>query len=165
MVGSLVFVTLSISLIFLSLAAKNYIEQETIRDYNRISALKDMRDIHVISREIQDIHSSFSRIATIFSPFRAILDNRFYSHPQVHLASNIIHGGLILSDSLEKTLYIAQSFIQDVQQNGNCDIVFFSSGGITENECKLKITDFLRSQYNNLSEINTGLESTLFYYV
>lgn len=163
-VGSLVFVTLSVSLVFLSLAAKNYVEQETIRDYNRISALKDMRDIHAIAQEIQDIHSSFSQIVTVFSPFRAILDNRFYSHPQVHLAGNVIHGGLELSDSLEKTILIAQSFMKELPQDGSCNTAFFGSGGIAENGCKLKITDFLKEQRNNLVEINTGLEKTLSYY-
>ncbi len=163
-VGSLVFVTLSVSLVFLSLAAKNYVEQETIHDYNRISALKDMRDINAISQEIQDIHASFSRISTVFSPFRAILDNRFYSHPQVHLAGNVIHGGLALSDSLEKTMFIAQSFMKELPKDGSCNTVFFGSGGIAENGCKLKITDFLKEQKNNLSEINTGLETTLSYY-
>lgn len=67
-------------------------EQETIRDYNRITALKDLHDIDALSREIQDIHGSFEKIALVFGPFRAVLDNRFYSHPQVHLASNVIYG-------------------------------------------------------------------------
>ena len=88
----MVLVSLSLSLILLSLAAKNYIERETIRDYNRIAAIKDLRDMDAISREVHDIHSSFEMVAFIFSPFRAVLDNAFYSHPQVHLAGNIIHG-------------------------------------------------------------------------
>ena len=91
-IGSVVFASLSISLILLSLAAKNYVEQETIRDYNRISALKDLKDIDAISTEVSAIKESFDRIALVFSPFRLVLDNRFYNHPQVHLASNVIHG-------------------------------------------------------------------------
>lgn len=91
-IGSVVFASLSVSLVLLSLAAKNYVERETIRSYNRISALKDMRGIEAIAREVRDIRDSFETTALIFSPFRAGLDNRFYSHPQVHLASNVIHG-------------------------------------------------------------------------
>lgn len=91
-IGSVVFASLSISLVLLSLAAKNYVERETIRDYNRIASLKDMRDLGAISREINEIHGSFETIALVFSPFRAVLDNRFYSHPQIRLASNVIHG-------------------------------------------------------------------------
>jgi hypothetical protein len=153
-VGSLVFVTLSISLVFLSLAAKNYVEQETIRDYNRIAALKDIRDITALTREIQEIHTSFSRIATIFSPFRIVLDNRFYSHPQVHLASNVIHGGLTLSESLENTIFIAQDFIKELPKDGSCDVLLSGSGGLGENRCKLKITDFLKERRKKLEEIN-----------
>lgn len=84
--------SLTLSLVFLSLAARSYIEQETIRDYNRIAALKDMRDFVAIRAEVKSIHDSFETIALVFSPFRAVLDNHFYSHPQVRLASNVIHG-------------------------------------------------------------------------
>lgn len=84
--------SLTVSLVLLSLAARSYIEQETIRDYNRIAALKDMRDLEAIQTEVKSIHDSFETIALVFSPFRAILDNSAYSHPQVHLASNVIHG-------------------------------------------------------------------------
>lgn len=91
-IGSVVLASLSISIVLLSLTAKNYVERETIRDYNRIAALKDMRDLGAISREVTEIKASFEMIALVFSPFRAVLDNRFYSHAQVHLASNVIHG-------------------------------------------------------------------------
>lgn len=91
-IGSVVFASLSISLILLSLTAKNYVERETIRDYNRIAALKDMRDMEAISKEVHDIRNSLKTVALVFGPFRAVLDNRFYRHPQIHLASNVIHG-------------------------------------------------------------------------
>lgn len=52
-IGSVVLVSLSISIILLSFAAKNYVERETIRDYNRISALKDLRDMEAISKEVR----------------------------------------------------------------------------------------------------------------
>ena len=91
-ISGVIFASLSISLVLLSLAAKTYVERETIRDYNRIAALKDMNDIEILSKEVTEIHDSFKKIALIFSPFRAVLDNQFYSHPQVHLAGNVIYG-------------------------------------------------------------------------
>ena len=91
-VGGIVFASVSLSFVFLSLSAKAYIESETIRNYNRIAALRDMRDLEVVSREIASIENSFNQITILFSPFRFLLDNGFYSHPEVRLASNVIYG-------------------------------------------------------------------------
>jgi hypothetical protein len=135
-IGTVVFASISTSLVLLSLTAKNYVERETLRSYNRIAALKDLRDLDTISREIHEIHGSFNTITLIFSPFRAILDNRFYSHPQVHLASNVIHGGLSLSESIKLSLSTAQKFVQDLPKDGKCTISsFFGSGTTTGTDC------------------------------
>lgn len=163
-IGGVVFASVAISLIFLSLAAKNYVERETIRDYNRISALKDMRDMEAISREAESIRSSFGRVALVFSPFRVILDNRFYSHPQVHLAGNVIHGGLTLSESIEQALSVAQAFAKELPKDGSCPNPFFSSGAISANGCGVKVTDFLKAHRTDLERINDSLGTTLGYY-
>lgn len=162
--SSVVLASLSISLVLLSLAAKTYVEKETIRNYNRISALKDIRDIPMLSREIQDIENSFDTIALVFSPFRITLDNRFYSHPQVHLAGNVIHGGLSLSRSMEQTIALVQT-LENTGKNGKtCPETPFGSGGMLGNWCNIKITDFLREHRSDLEEIHASLGTTLTYY-
>ena len=164
-IGGVVLVSLSVSLVFLSLAAKNYVEHETIRDYNRIAALKDIHDMEALSKEVNDIHQSFETIALVFSPFRAVLDNSIYSHPQVHLASNVIHGGLTLSDSIEQVIGVAQDFTKELPKDGRCSFNgFFGTGSNTENTCPIKITDFLRDKRKVLENINTEIGTTLSYY-
>ncbi|MDD2916990.1 MAG: DUF4012 domain-containing protein [Candidatus Gracilibacteria bacterium] len=161
-IGGIVFASLSISLILLTLAAKTYVERETIRNYNRMSALKDMRDIGTLSKEADDIHRSFETIALVFSPFRTVLDNRLYSHPQVRLAGNVIHGGLTLSDTLEQGIAIARDFQAGLPKNGSCSLSsFLGSGSVSSHDCDIKITDFLRSHKSALEDINTGLADTL----
>ncbi|HBB27497.1 TPA: hypothetical protein DCZ36_03315, partial [Candidatus Gracilibacteria bacterium] len=164
-IGGVVFVSLSFSLILLSLAAKNYVERETIRNYNRIAALKDIRDIETLSREVHDIGNSLKTVAFVFSPFRAVLDNRFYVHPQVHLASNIIHGGSTLSDSIEQALFVAQAFTKALPEDGTCSLSsFFGSGSIGGNGCGVKMTDFLKEHRDDFEQINESLGTTLTYY-
>jgi len=87
-----------------------------------------MHDMSTLSEEVRDIHGSFETIALIFSPFRAMLDNNFYSHPQVHLASNVIHGGLTLSDTIELSLSTASDFLEELRNDKNCPDSFFGSG-------------------------------------
>ena len=155
----------SLSIILLSITAKNYVESETIRDYNRISALKDMRDISAMSQEIADIRDSFETISRIFSPFQIVFDNRFYSHPKVHLASNVINGGLTLAQSIEQSIAIAKAFQEELPKNEKCSLSsFFASGSIIEKECPVKVTDFLKNHKNALEEINTNLSDAVTYY-
>lgn len=130
-IGSVVVASLSVSLIILSLAAKNYVEHETIRSYSRISALKDLHSLDAISQEVDSIHDSFDTVALVFGPFRALLDNSIYSHPQVHLAGNVIHGGLTLSDSLEQAIAVAHDFDRELPKDGRCSLVLFFATGST----------------------------------
>ncbi len=164
-IGSVVILSLSISLVLLSVTAKSYVEQETIRDYNRIAALKDMRDLEALSKEVSDIRNSFETIALVFSPFRAVLDNNIYSHPQVHLASNVIHGGLTLSESMERAISIARDFTKELPKDERCSFSgMFGTGWSTENSCPVKITDFLREKRTLLESINANIGTTLSYY-
>lgn len=163
-IGTIVLASLSVSVILLSFTAKNYVEKKTIYNYNRIAALKDMRDMDTISKEMKEIHDSFENIALIFSPFRAVLDNRFYSHPQVHLASNVIYGGLTLSDSIEQGLAVAKDFTKELQNDTTCPNSFFGSGSLSADGCGIKITDFLKRHKSELEKINQDLGTTLAYY-
>ncbi len=60
---------------------------------------------------------------------------------------------------------IAKDFKTELPKNGNCSFSsFFSSGAIAENECGIKVTDFLRSHKSDLEEINANIGTALSYY-
>lgn len=156
-IGSVVFASFSISVILLSLAAKNFVEKETIRTYNRISAMKDVRDFETLRTEAREIHGSFETVAFVFRPFRMALDNRFYTHPQVRLAGNVIHGGLTLFDSVNLSLLIAEELREEIRKDPACSELFFGSGAVSENLCDIAITDFLGKHRNDLEKIHTDM--------
>jgi len=109
--GGVVVASLSVSLLLLGISAKGYIEQSTITQYNRLSNLKEIRNINDFQKEVADIRSNFGTISLLFSPFRILLDNNLISNDTVHLAGNVISGGLSLSEALEQSTQLGMGII------------------------------------------------------
>lgn len=109
--GGMVVSSLSVSLLLLGISAKGYIEQNTITQYNRLSNLKEIRNINDFSREVADIRSDFGTISLLFSPFRILLDNGLISNDDVHLAGNVISGGLSLSEALKQSTELGMGMV------------------------------------------------------
>lgn len=109
--GGVVVASLSVSLLLLGISAKGYIEQSTITQYNRLSNLKEIRNINDFQKEVADIRSDFGTISLLFGPFRILLDNGLISNDDVHLAGNVISGGLSLSEALKQSTELGMRMV------------------------------------------------------
>ena|GEM_PF-6295290 len=157
--GGVVVASLSVSLLLLGISAKGYIERGTITQYNRLGALKEIRNIDDFQKEVIDIRNDFGTISFLFSPFRILLDNSLISNDTVHLADNVISGGLSLSEALEQSTELGNTLMQEIQKNGSGSLSLDTIG-----KSNVKITDFLRTNREALESIDRELGKALTYY-
>ena len=141
---------------------KTYIQSSTTEQYQRIFALKTLRDPVLIQEESEKIRAQFARLGIIFAPIDLFFNNSIYSNDSVLLAHNVIYGGKEIADMTALLGNLAQSASEFSATSR--PTIQTGDTGIFGKYSELKVTDFLRENQDTLFTFQEHLDRAVHYY-
>jgi hypothetical protein len=160
----IVFGIVTLSLVVFAAGLKNYIQSSTTEQYQRLFALKTLRDPIAIQEESEKIRAQFARLGVIFAPIDLAFNNSIYSNESVNLAHNIIYGGKEVAEIAALLGNLGQSLQEFAGDETHKNIQPVISSPLLEKYSHLKLTDFLRENEEVLMTFQTHIDKAVHYY-
>lgn len=159
---SLTWSTIIISLILLWIWYKNYMQAELTDSYQKMYALKSEKNPAIFYKKAQELKSRFTKLEILFFPANMLGNNFIYTNSNIKTAGNIIHGwkeianiaviwGTIWKDFENKT-----KEVKSIKWNEKLSSLSLLN--------KMKLTDFLIQEEQNITSLDNGLKNTINYY-
>lgn len=138
---------MSLALFLFSMWMKNYVLNETINQYRKLYAIKEIKDPSVIYAESIKIKNNFLKLKTIFTPVSLALNNQFYSNKDIKTASNVIFGWSEMWELLNDWVWLYSEYLAK-----------------TKKWEKIKLTDFLKDKKEKIIAMQKHFSQAVWYY-